>query len=69
MDIEYLKYLAKSKKLKLYELGEEIGLTKHYFYRKLKNERWSLEEIKLLKDVLDMTENDFKKVFGLEFNA
>lgn len=68
MDSEYLKYLAKSKNLKLCELGEMLGLNKHYFYRKLKNGTWDISDMKKLKDILKMTENDFKKVFGLNFD-
>lgn len=68
MDIEYLKYLAKSKNLKIYELGEKLGLNRHYFYRKLKNGIWDIKDMKKIKEILNLTENDFKKVFGLDFD-
>lgn len=69
MDNEYLKYLVKSNNLKLYELGETLGLTQHYFYKKLKRGRWDIDEMKILKDVLHMTSKDFNKVFGFKFDA
>lgn len=68
MDIEYLKYLAKSKHLKIYELGEQLGLTKHYFYRKIKNGVWDINEMLKIKDILNMSKKDFDRVFGLDFD-
>lgn len=65
MDIEYLKYLAKSKNLKIYELGEKMGLTRHYFYRKLKDEIWDIADVKKVKAILEMTDDDVRKVFGI----
>lgn len=68
MDSEYLKYLVKSNDLKLYELGEQLGLNQQYFYKKIKKGRWTIEEMKVLKEILHMTNNDFNRVFGLEFD-
>ena len=65
MDSEYLKYLAKSKNLKLYELGEKMGFEKNYFYKKLKNGSWSAKDMKKVKSTLEVTDSDLKKVFDL----
>lgn len=67
MDIEYLKYLAKSNDFKIYELGEKIGLSQHYFYKKIKRGSWDIYDMKKLIEVLKLSQNDFNKIFGFEF--
>ena len=65
MDSEYLKYLAKSKNLKLYEFEEKLGLSKGRLHKKLNKGNWNISEVRKIKEILEMSESDFKKVFDL----
>ncbi len=64
-DVHYLKYLIKAKGLTLDEVAIMLGMSKQALYRKLNGKiEWYLRDMKCLKDLLEMTDDDFNKVFG-----
>lgn len=64
-DIEYLKYLFKAKGLKVEDVAKILGISKQCLYRKLKGQHdWYLKDMKCLKELLEMSNEDFNKVFG-----
>lgn len=64
-DVEYLKYLFKSKGLKVEDVAKILGISKQCLYRKLKGQHdWYLKDMKCLKELLEMSNDDFNKVFG-----
>ena len=64
-DVHYLKYLIKSKGLTLDEVARMLGMSKQALYRKLNGTiEWYLRDMKCLKELLEMSNDDFNKVFG-----
>lgn len=64
-DVHYLKYLIKSKDLTLDEVARLLGMSKQALYKKLNGTiEWYLKDIKCLKELLEMSNDDFNKVFG-----
>lgn len=65
-DTDYLKYLIKSKGLSIDDTAKALGMTKQTLYRKLNGKiEWYLKDMKCLKDLLEMSDSDMKKVFAL----
>lgn len=65
-DVEYLKYLIKAKGLKVEDVARILGISKQSLYRKIKGQHdWCLKDMKCLKELLEMTNEDLSKVFGL----
>lgn len=65
-DVEYLKYLFKAKGLKVEDVARILGITKQSLYRRIKGQHdWCLRDMKCLKELLEMSDEDMKKVFGL----
>lgn len=65
-DKNYLKYLVISKDLKIEDVAKMLGVTKQCLYRKINGKcEWYLRDIKRLKEILEMTDDDIKKVFDI----
>lgn len=64
--MNYLKYLIKSKELSIDDTAKALGMTKQTFYRKLNGKiGWLLKDMKCLKELLAMSDDDIKKVFDI----
>lgn len=65
-DTYYLKYLIAKKGLKVPDVAEVLGITKQCLYRKINGKHeWYLKDVRRLKELLEMSDNDLKKVFDL----
>lgn len=65
-DINYLKYLIVSKGLKVEDIARMLGMTKQCLYRKMNGKHeWYLRDIKKLKEFLEMSDEEVKKVFDI----
>ncbi len=65
-DINYLKYLIKDRGLNVEEVAKLLGMSKQCLYRKLNGKiEWYLKDIKNMRELLNMTDSDLKKVFDL----
>lgn len=64
MNALLLEYLAKAKGITIRELAEKIGVNQATFYRKKKGiSDFTREEIKQIKDLLDLDNAQVDKVF------
>lgn len=65
-DIYYLKYKIISNGMNISDAAAAMGITKQNLYRKIGGKtEWSLKDIKRLKLLLQMTDEEVKKVFDL----
>jgi len=65
MDMEYLKYKIRTKKINQTEFLGMVGISRTSFYKKLKGEtEWTCEEMKNIKKALELSSEEFNKVFG-----
>lgn len=65
MDMEYLKYKIRKKEMKMSDFSYQVGMTKSTLYTKLNGERqWKYYEMKKTKDTLDLSVDEFNKIFG-----
>lgn len=65
MDMEYLKYKIRKKGMKMSDFSYQVGMTKSTLYTKLNGERqWKYYEMKKTKDTLDLSVDEFNKIFG-----
>lgn len=61
----YIKYLIAEKGLKAEEVASVMGISKQALYRKFKGQiDWSIGDMKCLKYLLEMSNEDFNKAFG-----
>lgn len=62
----YLKYLIAEKGLSIEDVAVIMKISKQALYKKIRGEtEWCLRDMKCLKDFLEMTDEDVKKVFDL----
>lgn len=65
-DMYYLKYLIQSRGLTVEGIARAMGITKQSMYRKINGQtEWHLQDIKIIKNLLDMADDDVMRVFGL----
>lgn len=65
MDMEYLKYRIRKDNMNLEKFAQMIGISRTSFYKKLKAEtEWTCEEMKKIKDTLNLSVEEFNKIFG-----
>ena len=65
MDMDYLKYKMRKKDMIIEEFSHKIGMSKSSIYSRIKGEsQWKYEEMKNIKQVLDLTQEEFNKIFG-----
>jgi len=63
--MEYLKYKIRTKKINQTEFLGMVGISRTSFYKKLKGEtEWTCEEMKNIKKALELSSEEFNKVFG-----
>lgn len=61
----YIKYLIAEKGLKIEDVASILGISKQALYRKFRGEvSWNCKDMKCLKDLLGMSDEDFNKSFG-----
>lgn len=65
MDMDYLKYKMRKKDMFIDEFSHKIGMSRTSIYSRIKGEsQWKYEEMKNIKQVLDLTQEEFNKIFG-----
>ncbi len=65
MDMEYLKYKIRKTGMNLKEFAKSIGISKSAIYLKMKGKRqWKYEDMKKIKSALNLTPEEFNKIFG-----
>lgn len=65
MDIEYLKYKIRSKKIKQSEFPGMVGISRSSFYKKMRGDiEWTCEEMKKINKALGLSLEEFNKIFG-----
>lgn len=65
-DMYYLKYLIQSRGLTVEGIARAMGITRQSLYKKINGQsEWHLHDIKIVKNLLDMTDEDIMRVFGL----
>ena len=61
----YLKYLIAEKGLSVEDVALIMKISKQALYKKLRGKtEWCLSDMKCLKDLLEMSDEDFNKAFG-----
>lgn len=65
MDKKRLKLLLLSKDMNFTIFSKQIGINKDTFYRKLRydGEKFTLKELKKIKDLLGLNDEDFLSIF------
>lgn len=65
MDMEFLRYKLRTRHMTLDGLCDEIGLSRSAVYKKMKGAtQWRCEEMKNIKKILNLTSEEFNKIFG-----
>ena len=65
MDMDYLKYKMKTFDLSSDVFAEKIGISLTSFYKRTNEQvEWTCKEMKVVKDVLNLTNEEFNKIFG-----
>ena len=66
MDMEYLKYLYKSKGVTVSDLIEVLEISASCLYSRLRcGTDWNVGEIRKIRAFLDLTDDQVKRVFGI----
>lgn len=61
----YIKYLIAEKGLSIEDVALILKISKQALYRKFRGEvSWNCKDMKCLKDLLEMTNDEFNKAFG-----
>lgn len=61
----FLKYLIAEKGLSIEDVSQIMNISKQALYKKLRGEtEWCLRDMKCLKDLLKMSDEEFNKAFG-----
>lgn len=62
----YLKYLVAEKGLQMKDLAIILDISCPSLYSKIKGKvEWKLSDMKKIKEFLELSDEDFKKIFGL----
>lgn len=67
MDKNKLLYFIKNRGYKIEDFCEKLGISKGIFYRRLKNERFTVNEITNIAKVLDLSLEDINSIFFADF--
>lgn len=67
MDKNKLLYFIKDRGYKVEEFLELIKMSKAAFYRRLKDENFSIQEIWKIKDSLELTLDDINSIFFAKY--
>lgn len=63
--MEYLKYKIRKTDMNLEEFSKIIGISKSAMYLKVKGKRqWKYEDMKKIKSILNLSSEEFNKIFG-----
>lgn len=65
MDMEYLKYKMKVTGYSSEALAATIGISMTSFYKRMTEQvEWTCKEMKIIKDTLQLGNEEFNKIFG-----
>lgn len=65
MDMDYLIYKMKTSGYTRDVFAAKIGISMTSFYKRTTEQTdWTCKEMKKVKDVLDLTNDEFNKIFG-----
>lgn len=64
MDFDLLKNKIETSGLKIKAIAERLNISYHALKKKLDNKtKFNVEEVKALKNILNLSDSDFKEIF------